>query len=277
MRSRSWKGAIGAFALLWIVAAPSAAGAASFLGLQPGDLIDSITYDSPLAGVVYTSSDGHLNVTGYATAINTVLGDVYGEIFGGQFVVDMDFLSESLVPNGDGTFTYTATLLGAAGLTDVELYAPDCTLPGCSVGAPNDPESDGYDPEQDGRLLITGDFTSPITLQSIIDPSLSAQTFSLSGFFAVTGGDAQFIQAYGPVGSISFVGGGVDNFSPPLTGPGGNLDPPTDTEVFDQDFTAHVKGAVLPQESAPFEPIPEPSTLALLSVGLGWLARRVRR
>ena len=269
------KGPFGAVMVLWLTFVPGLAEAASFFGLQPGDQIDAVTYDSPLNGVSYTLSNGILHFSGFATAITTIGGDVYTEINGGMFIVDMNFVSETLTSNGDGTYDYAATLSGPAGLLDLRLFAPDCTLPGC--GPSNDPEGNGFDPEQDGRLLMTGDFTTPIMLQSTIDPNATGQTFTLSGFFAVTGGDAQFTQAYGSIGSISFVGGGVDSFVPPLTGTGGNLNPPADSQVFDQDWIAHAKGAMLPQASAPFSPIPEPSSFALLALGMGWFARKIRR
>lgn len=276
MQSRGWRVAIGATALIALMALPGMAGAASFLGLQPGDQIEAVFYDSPLTGGAYTAATGGLHVDGFATSIATTLGDIYTEVSGGMFTFDVDFLSELLTPNGDGTYTYTATFAGAAGLTDIELYAPICPGPGCDIS--NDPESNGFDPEQDGRLLITGDFSGSVLLESIIDPSLTTQTFSLTGFFGVTGGDAQFMQAYGPIGSISLLFGGVDSFDPNLIGnPGDNIDPGAgDTEVFDQDFTFHVKGAVAPTEAAPFTPIPEPSSLALMAMGLGWVARRLR-
>lgn len=277
MQSRGWRGAIGATALIALIALPGTAGAASYYGLQTGDQIESVFYDTALNGGSYTASSGALHVSGIATSLSTTLGDIYTEIYGGMFVFDIDFVSESLTPNGDGTYTFVASFAGAAGNTDVELYAPNCTVPGCSP-VNNDPESNGYDPEQDGRLLITGDFTTAILLESIIDPSLTTQTFSLTGNFSVTGGDTQFKQAYGPNGSISLLFGGVDSFDPNLIGnPGDNLDPGAgDTEVFNQDFTFHVKGAVQPTESAPFNPVPEPSSLALTAMGLGWLVRRLR-
>jgi hypothetical protein len=279
MGLRGWRGVIGTGSfILCLAVMPGPAGAASYFGLSPGDTINALTFNTPLAGASYTNATGVLHVDGAVTALAASSG-VKTEISGGMFMVDLDFVSEMLTDLGGGFFDYSATFVGVAGTTDIELYAPNCPGPGCTVGpGGNDPESDGFDSEQNGGLLITGDFQGNVTLTSTINAAATQQTFSLSGIFSTSGGDPQFRQVYGDTGAISFIGAGVDNFNPllidPITPSAGLLNPPTDTEVFNSDFTAAVSGQVIPLGGAPFNPIPEPSSLALMGLGLSWLARR---
>lgn len=258
-----------------------AGSAQAFLGLQFGDQIQRIGFTIPSGGAVYTDATDALDIAAVADDITTTTPATLLEINGGVVDIRLDVASETLSFLGGTFYSYDAVFSGRAGVSAVEIFSP--------TGGPA--------PEQDGRLLISGDFnTNPNpTLSVVFDSSGAlAPTFTFGGTFDVTGGDATFQQAFGSTGDLADIIGASSSSIPNLSvllsdgylfsqrdvtlgagptdcGGGGSC---TGTVTGLQDWAASGTGEVLPQNASPF--VPEPGTFALLSIGLLGLAQRGR-
>ena len=260
---------------------------ADFLGLQTGDLIDTLGFTIPSGGGVYDDANDSLDITAQADDITTTTPEVLTEINGGLIDVDLDLDTETLTFLGTAgpafVYSYTATFLGSAG-TDITLSAP--------TGGPL--------PEQDGRLLVAGEFVGALSVSFTFDTLgfFGAPTTTLGGTFNVTGGDSTFLQAFGGMGNLADIVGIATTTQPDIalliadgflfsdrnsdltgTGCGGQL-PGTEclASVSGQtaDHTFGGTGEVVPQQPAPF--VPEPSTFTLVGLGLvGVLVSNRRR
>ena len=264
---------------------------AVFLGLEPGDVIDRIGFSigaGASTGATFTDTAA---ATGDILTINALANDittegppaeVLTEIDGGIVDITLSVVGESLAYFGGTFFQYSATFNGA-GLNPVNIYAP--------TGGPA--------AEQDGRLLVSGDFsTAPnSTLQVFFDSSGAiAPTFTFTGTFDVTGGDATFLQAFGSVGNLADVLAASSSSIPNLgvlladghlfserdDGAGGSLLAAcaaaitcSGAIVGTQSWTATGTGEIRPQNPSPF--VPEPGTFALVCVGLAGLGATGRR
>jgi len=252
---------------------------ASYLGLVPGDEIETIGFTVPVTGAVFTDAADTLSVDGVATNIDLIVpSPPLTEINGGIIDVNLSLQSESLSSLGGTFFSYTASFDG-----DISLYAP--------TGGPA--------PEQDGRLLITGDINAPMTITIAFDTLASfTPTPSVAGDFTVTGGDATFQQAFGATGSLAELLASMFSVDPTIdtlladgwlfsvrdpadlaTCAAGGFGTICSSSVIDQsgDYTSAASGLISPLEGAPF--VPEPNTFTLVAGGLvgllGW--RRTAR
>jgi len=274
-------GCVAAAALLLL--GPTAA-QADFLGLQTGDLIDTMGYTIDPGGGSFVDSADTLDVDAFADDITTTTPDVLTEIGGGTIEVNLDLLSETLTFLGTAgpsfVYSYTASFGGRAGVDDITLSAP--------TGGPL--------PEQDGRTLIIGEFLSDTVDVVVTFDTLSflgLPTLTFGGTFDVVGGDATFQSAFGSTGDLADIVGISSSSSPSLasllsdgflfsnrttdltgTGCGGQAPGTTCAgSVIDQtgSFTFSGNGEVSPQNASPF--VPEPSTFTLIGFGLiGWMS-----
>jgi hypothetical protein len=260
---------------------------ADFLGLQTGDVIDTIGYTIPAAGGSFVDAADTLDIDAFADDITTTFPEVLTEIGGGDIEVNLDLSGETLTflgPAGPSfAYSYVATFTGRAGVDDITLRAP--------TGGPL--------PEQDGRDLITGEIISAsVTVTFDTLGFLGPPSLTIGGTFNVSGGDATFMSAFGGVGDLADIVGIssstvptvatlladgflFSNRSTDLTGTGCGGQTPGTTcagTVIDQtgSFTFSGNGEVSPQTPAPF--VPEPTTFTLLSFGLiGWLSASRKR
>ena len=94
---------------LVLVASPAKA---TFLGLDAGDVLDTVGYTIPGAGGVFNDVSDELDVSAQADDITTTTAVVLTEIGGGAIDVNLDLISETLLFLGDGgtgglTFIYS--------------------------------------------------------------------------------------------------------------------------------------------------------------------------
>jgi hypothetical protein len=269
-----------------VLLAPAAQ--ADFLGLQTGDLIDTMGYTITPGNGVFDDSADTLDVSAQADDITTTGFEVLTEINGGAIEVNLDLAGETLIFQGSfsGTYVYnyTATFTGRAGVDDITLSAP--------TGGPL--------PEQDGRLLISGEILTAVSVSISFDTLglLGTPTTTFGGTFAVTGGDATFQQAFGMMGDLADIIGITTTSSPGVATllTDGFLFSQRDTDLgaggcgslgVGQECVGNVigqggsytfggNGEVVPQSPAPF--VPEPTTFTMLGLGLvGWAALGRRR
>lgn len=267
-----------------LVFASSTTASATFLGLDTGDLIQSVGFSIPGGGVSFTDTAATtgdvLTISAAADDVTTTTPVVLTEISGGVIDITLAVDSETLTSFGFGFFQYDAVLSGV-GASPVNIYAP--------TGGPA--------AEQDGRLLASGDFsTSPTsTLSVIFDVNGGAPTFTVAGTFDVTGGDATFLQGFGMVGDLADILAVSSSSAPDLAtlladghlfserddGAGGNLLTACAASITcsgaitgTQSWSGSGSGEIRPQSAAPF--VPEPGTGILMSLGLLGLGVRAR-
>jgi hypothetical protein len=251
---------------------------ADFLGLETGDLIDTMGYTITPPGGSFVDSADTLDIDAFATDITTTSPEVLTEINGGDIEVNLDLSGETLTFLGTAgpsfVYSYVAQFTGRAGVDDIVLQSP--------TGGPN--------PEQDGRDLVIGEIISVATVSVAFDTLglLGPPTLTIGGTFSVTGGDATFLQAFGNVGSLADIVGISSSSTPSLavlladgflfssrttdlTGTGCGGQAPNTTcngTVINQNgsFTFGGNGEIQPQNAAPF--VPEPTTFSLVAFGL---------
>jgi hypothetical protein len=294
---RSYSGkAIGWMILVSaLVASPSSAG---FLGMDSGDVIDSVGWTVASGGGVFTDNVGVgsdlYDVSGTATDITTTAGSPGGatvltEIGGGSVGLHLDLASESLIrvtSNPFSLYSYSATLTGRAGVNDITLTAPT----GAGEG-------------ENGQDLMIGEVMGSVTIGVgfFVNAGTGAllptgMSFTATGIFEVTGGDGTFLQVFGEYGDLADLiltststlpsiltlmsdGHLMSNRSQDFldcTVGGGNCSAAISDE--NADFTFSATGAIEPQASQAFNPIPEPASGLLVTFGLVALgvARRQR-
>jgi hypothetical protein len=248
------------FAALAVGALLAAPASATFLGLENGDVIETLGFNIAPGDGVFDEPSGSLTINAKAQDITTTVGspggpEVLTEILGGDAIVDLVLDTESVVPLGGTFFFYSATFDGATG-NDVELFAP--------TGGPA--------PEQDGRLLIAGELTGQVTIETIIDTADPAATeFIFGGEFSVlASGDATFKQAFGTTGDLADILGTTTSTDPLIDVLLADL------LLFNSSFTFDGNGEVQPQNPSPFVPEPGAAVLVVAGVGLA-LVGRARR
>lgn len=278
----------------------SQAQAVTFLGLDSDDghQIDNIGFliqgdcggGSDGCGVFVDSTD-ELDIAAEAANIDatptTPPGpvEVLTEISGGIIDVNLDITSETVQHFGGGFFEYQAIFSGRAGETDVSLFAP--------TGGPA--------PEQDGRLLISGEITTTAVFSIFFSPAGGITSLSFNGDFTVTGGDATFQDVFGDDGDLATIVGSVITSNPTTNAlladgyvfsdrddgsggneltacaaafPGGGFCSGVVTgQTADFDFEGN--GEIIPDFSPAF--VPEPGTAMLVGIGLVGLASRKNR
>ena len=267
-----------------LVASPAQA---TFLGLENGDVVDTIGFTIGSGGGTFVDSTDAVDISGQGDDITTTAGspggpEVLTQLSGGAIDVNLDLGAESLKFLGGTFFQYEAELVGRLLETDVQLNSP----------------TGGPDPEQDGRVLVTGEFLSDnVTVTIIFDATFAfAPTFTFGGIFNVTGGDATFLQAFGQVGDLADIIGASSSSIPALNvlladgwlfsfrdtnltvcaGQAANTFCADGNVTGLQDFNFSGTGELIPQNPSAF---PEPGVFALLGTGLlGLLAigRRTR-
>lgn len=289
MRVLRRSGFLVAAALFLLLSAPAAQ--ADFLGLETGDVINTIGYTIPGLGGSFVDAADTLDVDGSLNDITTTSPEVLGQIGGGGLEVNLDLAGESLTflgPSGPTlVYSYTATFNGRAGVDDIVLTSP----------------TSGGLPEQDGRDLVIGEFNS-----DTVDVTLTFDTvgffpltLTFGGTFDIVGGDPTFLQAFGGLGmsgDLADIIGSSSATSPSITSlladghlfsdrtvdlsaagcggttPGSACTGPVSGQT--ASFTFSGTGEVIPQDAAPF--VPEPTTATLMTFGLiGWLAASRRR
>jgi len=264
-----------------LLAAPTAQ--AAFLGLDPGDVIDTIGFTIGGGGASFDDSANTLDIIATADDVQTTTPETLTEISGGQVAIYLEVVSETLTPVFGSLYSYQATLIGQASVSDhVTISAP--------TGGPA--------PEQDGRLLVSGDLASSPTVTLSVPINIAGGgpgSFTATGTFDVTGGDPLFAAAFGGLGSLADVLAASTSSVPSLAtlfsdgylfsqrdvvlgsgagqcGGGGDC---VGSITGTQDWSASGTGQIDPVSPAAF--VPEPGTFFLLSSGLLGIAIQRRR
>ncbi len=248
-----------AVALLVLTAALAAGPArAAFLGLEAGDLIDTIEWDALKTvtgdGLFYTvGTPGTAVGDGRTQSITlddaTVLTDI-GAV-GTDLHFEIDFVSESnFVPFGS-VLVVNITLNGSASVS------PDFQI-GLNLGLAGE------------NILVNGDFSAPFKIQGIVNLADVASTNILTTFadVSITGGHPDFTAALGTTGVLKLTAS-LFSFNAPL-----NI-LLSDLQMFNSSFNVSMSGTLSPTTPSPF--VPEPSTALLFASGLLGLLAMVRR
>jgi hypothetical protein len=245
---------IAAFAVSALTLALAAPAHSGPLGLNPGDEIAFLEWDTLLSvpgdGGSYNNLTNIFSGDGRINSVELTGGGSLGQT-NVELSFNLDFISENLTL-GLNTINFSTVM----GTTAGSLGGPDFTI------------------TEGGVDILFGNFVSSVIFSGNIDVSGNSSTVITSvGQVGIGGGDAALVAALGGIGTgVLLQTATVFGFDAPLNVLAGDL------QVFNSNFVASMSGLLTPLESGPIAP--EPSTALLVGGGLIAIlgfARRKRR
>jgi len=214
------------------------------LGLQPGDLIESLEWQAyqsnPGDGGSYTDgTPGTVGMDGVIPSITISVAQT-NPLSNVDFSIDADFVSFTTVPAFGTTVLATATFVSSSSVN------PDFVV------------------TENAATVLSGDINGNFIIEGLVDlANPTAAALQVSAILDITGGVQSVVNALGAQAELSMTGSLFD-FSPGLAALFASGTP------FDEDFDFSGDGILAPVSPSPF--VPEPGTAVLLGIGFAGLA-----